>query len=77
MQIPHGPNSDNGTPSSLIGNLFASSTSGATGKSELKFAAEVNSRLQSVLEDALHKNITLKVNNLLKYITVNYMGLGD
>ncbi|KAL3981977.1 hypothetical protein ACH3XW_45275 [Acanthocheilonema viteae] len=61
-KIPRGPNGNNSTSSSLIGNLFASSASSATAKSELKFATEVNSRLQAVLEDALHKNITLKNN---------------
>ncbi|VDP11986.1 unnamed protein product [Onchocerca flexuosa] len=57
-----GPNGSCSTSSSLIGNLFTSSANGGTGKSELKFVMEVNSRLQAVLEDALHKNITLTNN---------------
>ncbi|KAK6110228.1 hypothetical protein QQG55_39020 [Brugia pahangi] len=63
-KITRGPNgsSSNSSSFSLIGNLFTSTANGATGKSELKFATEVNSRLQAVLEDALHKNITLKNN---------------
>ncbi|EFO23993.2 hypothetical protein LOAG_04485 [Loa loa] len=61
-KIPRGPSGSSSTSSSLIGNMFISSANGAGGKSELKFAAEVNSRLQAVLEDALHKNITLKNN---------------
>ncbi|VDN83195.1 unnamed protein product [Brugia pahangi] len=64
VEITRGPNgsSSNSSSFSLIGNLFTSTANGATGKSELKFATEVNSRLQAVLEDALHKNITLKNN---------------
>ncbi|VDK62265.1 unnamed protein product [Onchocerca ochengi] len=62
LPILHGPNGSCSTSSSLIGNLFASSANGGTGKSELKFVMEVNSRLQAVLEDALHKNITLTNN---------------
>uniref|UniRef100_A0A8R1XWH8 Coiled-coil domain-containing protein 186 n=1 Tax=Onchocerca volvulus TaxID=6282 RepID=A0A8R1XWH8_ONCVO len=61
-KILHGPNGSCSTSSSLIGNLFASSANGGTGKSELKFVMDVNSRLQAVLEDALHKNITLTNN---------------
>ncbi|KAM3726505.1 Coiled-coil domain-containing protein [Dirofilaria immitis] len=62
IEMPRRISDNCNTSSPLIGNLFASSTSGMTGKSALKFAAEVNSRLQAVLEDALHKNITLKNN---------------
>lgn len=64
LQITRGPNGSSSSSSSfsLIGNLFTSTANGVTGKSELKFATEVNSRLQAVLEDALHKNITLKNN---------------
>ncbi|EJW83163.1 hypothetical protein WUBG_05927 [Wuchereria bancrofti] len=64
LQITRGSNGSSNSSSSfsLIGNLFTSTTNGATGKSQLKFATEVNSRLQAVLEDALHKNITLKNN---------------
>nr|CRZ25933.1 BMA-CCCP-1 [Brugia malayi] len=63
-KITRGPNGSSSSSSSfsLIGNLFTSTANGVTGKSELKFATEVNSRLQAVLEDALHKNITLKNN---------------
>ncbi|VIO86493.1 Uncharacterized protein BM_BM6696 [Brugia malayi] len=64
VEITRGPNGSSSSSSSfsLIGNLFTSTANGVTGKSELKFATEVNSRLQAVLEDALHKNITLKNN---------------
>uniref|UniRef100_A0AAF5PGY6 Uncharacterized protein n=2 Tax=Wuchereria bancrofti TaxID=6293 RepID=A0AAF5PGY6_WUCBA len=64
VEITRGSNGSSNSSSSfsLIGNLFTSTTNGATGKSQLKFATEVNSRLQAVLEDALHKNITLKNN---------------
>uniref|UniRef100_A0A915PVY1 Uncharacterized protein n=1 Tax=Setaria digitata TaxID=48799 RepID=A0A915PVY1_9BILA len=61
-KVPRGPTASSNSSSSLIGNLFASGASGASRKSELEFATEVNSRLQAVLEDALHKNITLKNN---------------
>ncbi|VDK28529.1 unnamed protein product [Gongylonema pulchrum] len=50
------------SPSSLMRNLFLSGTNGADKKLEHEFPAEVNSRLQAVLEDALHKNIMLKKN---------------
>uniref|UniRef100_A0A158PC42 Shootin-1 n=1 Tax=Angiostrongylus cantonensis TaxID=6313 RepID=A0A158PC42_ANGCA len=45
-----------GTSYSLMGSIFA----GGNDKKALQLATEVNSRLQSVLEDALMKNITLK-----------------
>ncbi|CAG9535063.1 unnamed protein product [Cercopithifilaria johnstoni] len=61
-KMPRGPNGSSSTSSSLIGNLFAISANSVIGKAELKFATEVNSRLQAVLEDALHKNIALKNN---------------
>ncbi|MFH4984997.1 hypothetical protein AB6A40_011706 [Gnathostoma spinigerum] len=46
----------NGT--SLIGSFFMNNEK----KADAALAAEVNSRLQAVLEDALQKNITLKNN---------------
>ncbi|CAJ0597136.1 unnamed protein product [Cylicocyclus nassatus] len=50
------PLSRKGTSYSLMGAIF----SGGSDKKSLQLAAEVNSRLQAVLEDALIKNITLK-----------------
>ncbi|VDK83578.1 unnamed protein product [Litomosoides sigmodontis] len=58
--LPRGPRDRSSASSSLIGNLFASSANNATGTSDV--ATEVNSRLQAVLENALHRNITLKDN---------------
>ncbi|VDM95596.1 unnamed protein product [Thelazia callipaeda] len=52
-------NGTNNASLSLLGNLFTTSVGR---KSELELTAEVNSRLQAVLEDVLHKNITLKQN---------------
>lgn len=40
-----------------MGSLFMNGES----KTDLSLATEINSRLQAVLEDALHKNIALKV----------------
>ncbi|VDM69920.1 unnamed protein product [Strongylus vulgaris] len=50
------PLSRKGTSYSLMGAIF----SAGSDKRSLQLAAEVNSRLQAVLEDALIKNITLK-----------------
>ncbi|VDN19633.1 unnamed protein product [Cylicostephanus goldi] len=50
------PLSRKGTSYSLMGAIF----SAGSDKKSLQLAAEVNSRLQAVLEDALIKNITLK-----------------
>uniref|UniRef100_A0A0N4U564 SCHIP-1 domain-containing protein n=1 Tax=Dracunculus medinensis TaxID=318479 RepID=A0A0N4U564_DRAME len=55
--IPQVPMKKNGGIP-LFGNIFAN----ADRKSELELAIELNSRLQAVLEDILHKNITLKNN---------------
>lgn len=56
----------------LFGNIFTN----ADRKSELELAIELNSRLQAVLEDILHKNITLKVSLVLltheKFQTILY-----
>lgn len=57
-----------GGTSSLVGSMFAGNTNGTDRKFDLEFATEVNLRLQAVLEDALHKNITLKVSNLSKVL---------
>ncbi|VDL73763.1 unnamed protein product [Nippostrongylus brasiliensis] len=53
------PLSRKGASYSLMGAIFT----GGSDKRSLQLAAEVNSRLQAVLEDALIKNITLKVRS--------------
>ncbi|VDO64046.1 unnamed protein product [Heligmosomoides polygyrus] len=53
------PLSRKGASYSLMGSIFT----GGNDKRSLQLATEVNSRLQAVLEDALMKNITLKVED--------------
>ncbi|ETN76582.1 hypothetical protein NECAME_11587 [Necator americanus] len=56
VMIDKVPLSRKGASYSLMGTIF----SAGSDKRSLQLAAEVNSRLQAVLEDALMKNITLK-----------------
>ena len=44
----------------LMGSIFTGSSGNSDKKAALQLATEVNSRLQAVLEDTLHKNISLK-----------------